>query len=305
MPKTVAIVVSYNGMLFIDNCLKSLLDEVDEIVVVDNNSSDATVNHIENNYPAVTLIKSVQNLGFGKGNNLGLRYAYEKGYDYFLLLNQDAALNAGAIAATTPLFEEEKTFGILSPINYNGEGTKLDWYFEYCMGQNADNAFVNDLFFGALKPVYSVNFMHAACWIISRDCLEKTGLFDPLFPHYGEDNDFAQRVLLKGFKIGVATKASVRHIGKFSSDTKKTEQQLQYLKFIDNLVTLKNLKFTLKYNVYQLLFLKLPDLLRYLITLKRGLFLRESKPLVKALKQLRSIKMAREKSFLEKAFFIE
>ena len=87
------IIVNYNGKKFLKDCFDSitdcLLDVKHEIVVVDNNSTDDSSHYIKTNFPEVILISSNTNLGFGKGNNLGVQNAKGK---YILLLNNDTIL---------------------------------------------------------------------------------------------------------------------------------------------------------------------------------------------------------------------
>ncbi len=89
MNKISVIIVNYNGKKWLQKCLDSLLTQQYknfEVIVVDNNSSDDSIQYIEKNYPTVIVIKSDKNLGFAGGNNLGIEKA--KG-EYILLLNND------------------------------------------------------------------------------------------------------------------------------------------------------------------------------------------------------------------------
>ena len=88
------VIVTYNAMRWIDKCLSSVncSNVQSDIFVVDNCSTDGTPDYIAQHYPDAILIRSPKNLMFGKGNNVGLRYALENGYDYVYLLNQDAWL---------------------------------------------------------------------------------------------------------------------------------------------------------------------------------------------------------------------
>ena len=73
----VVVVVTYNGMQWIDRCLESLRGASQSVhtVVIDNGSTDGTVQHIERQFPEMELIKAEKNLGFGQANNVGLRIA--------------------------------------------------------------------------------------------------------------------------------------------------------------------------------------------------------------------------------------
>ncbi|HOT65137.1 MAG TPA: glycosyltransferase, partial [Dysgonamonadaceae bacterium] len=93
------IIVSYNFETWIDRCIPSIQASTlpATILVVDNASQDRTYEIIRNRYPEVVLIENKENLGFGKANNIGMRYALEKGFDYVFLLNQDAWLEPNAL----------------------------------------------------------------------------------------------------------------------------------------------------------------------------------------------------------------
>ena len=95
MNRVLVIVVTYNGMKWLDRCLGSV--EGAHIFVVDNDSTDGSADYIHGHFPQVKLIRSAENLGFSKANNLGFEYALKKGYDYVYLLNQDAWLATGAL----------------------------------------------------------------------------------------------------------------------------------------------------------------------------------------------------------------
>ena len=88
--KILAIVITYNGIQWIDKCIGSLYSSnlpVD-VIVVDNLSTDGTPEYIAQNFPKVELVRSKENLGFAGGNNIGLQKAINENYDYIFLLNQ-------------------------------------------------------------------------------------------------------------------------------------------------------------------------------------------------------------------------
>ncbi len=85
--KASVIIVTYNHREYMEDCLSSVLENDPlEVIVVDNNSEDGTAEFIEENFPEVKLIRSFRNLGYGGGNNLGVRYAKGK---YVVILNPD------------------------------------------------------------------------------------------------------------------------------------------------------------------------------------------------------------------------
>ena len=97
--KILVIIVSYNFERWINRCLGSLRNSSypADIMVVDNGSNDQTTDIIEKEYPEVRLVKTGQNLGFGKANNIGMKVAMNEGYNCVFLLNQDAWIGTETI----------------------------------------------------------------------------------------------------------------------------------------------------------------------------------------------------------------
>lgn len=203
------IIVTYNAMPWIDRCLQSTDNY--PVIVVDNASTDQTVAHIQSNYPKVTLLPQDQNLGFGQGNNAGISFALKQGAEQVFLLNQDAYLVEECLHSLIKKQQQYPEFGILSPVHLNGKGDALDRNFgNYISYQNAPKL-LSDLLINKIKELYEVPFVNAAGWLVSKKCLETVGGFDPIFFHYGEDDNYCQRVLFHGFKIGVVLEAFLLH----------------------------------------------------------------------------------------------
>ncbi len=211
MPKGfIIIVVTYNGMPWIQKCLESCEDY--SVIIIDNASTDNTVNFIEENYPSVEIHPQSENLGFGQANNLGIGYALEKDAEYVFLLNQDAYLHSGCIESLINNQKLNPDFGILSPIHLNGNGDRMDQNFSNYMTYKNNIDFYSDFVLNKdLKEIYEVPFVNAAGWLLSRDILKTVGGFDPIFFHYGEDDNYCQRARYHNFKIGVVPFAFLNH----------------------------------------------------------------------------------------------
>jgi len=297
MKKVYAIVVTFNGEEYIDKCLNSLLNSSYplQIIVADNYSTDSTVEYISKNYPSVLLIKSSENLGFGKGNNLGLRKALNENADYVLLLNQDAWIQKDTIEELVKVHYKNPDYGLLSPIHYDESGKRLGWYFTKRINANDCPNLVNDIYFNQLKEIYPINFIHASGWFLSMECIREVGIFDPLFPHYGEDNDLAQRIWMNNFKIGICTTTAFHHVGKYKKGSKSKSEE-EYFKYIEHLVNLKNLNFSFSYNLFQLISKTTNDLM--INVFARRFYKLKSiwSPFGKAIAQTRKIKKSRKTS---------
>tara|TARA_R110002049_G_scaffold221870_8_gene393429 strand:- start:6347 stop:7204 length:858 start_codon:yes stop_codon:yes gene_type:complete len=182
------------------------------IIFVDNNSSDETVPYLRQQKRNISLFTNTENLGFGAANNLGISISMERGDDYVFLLNQDAYLIDDPIDDLISVHQKYPEYGILSPIHLDGTVKKLDNNFGKYLLDVIDNRLLNDfLIKSMLRQIYSLPFVNAAAWLISKECIGKVGLFDSLFYHYGEDDNYCQRVLYHQFKIGVVPPSFIIH----------------------------------------------------------------------------------------------
>lgn len=205
------IIVTYNAMPWIDRCLISLRNSTKSSipVVIDNASSDGCVKYIRENYPEVVLFPQKKNLGFGRANNIGFKYALENHADYVLLLNQDASLHPKALEL---LLQQSDGVSLLSPMHFNGEGTRLDYNFKSTLLQSAkENDLMDDLILNKCIAQYQVEMVCAACWLLPISLLKTIGGFDPLFFHYGEDDNYLHRLKFHDIKRKVIPQAFMYH----------------------------------------------------------------------------------------------
>ncbi|GAA4426793.1 glycosyltransferase family 2 protein [Pontibacter saemangeumensis] len=263
--KVAVIIVTYNGLQWIDKCIGLLRNSSLPLtpIVVDNCSTDGTTSYIENNYPEVMLIKSNINLGFGKGNNLGIEKGLALDYDYFFLLNQDAWIESNTVEELVVANRNNPQYGILSPMHLNGVGSSLDSLFSRYLSSYNIPEIISDLYLSKLQPVYTTNFINAAAWLVSRKCLETVGLFDPIFPHYGEDEDYAHRTLSLGYKIGLVTTVKIFH-DRDNREPLNISLNLQR-SYIKNVLNIKNLNGKFLANLVFVLKSEIDQLFTYLI----------------------------------------
>ena len=203
------VIVTYNGIKWVDFCLGSLrLSSIKTTpIVIDNNSTDNTVQYIRSNYPEAIVIEQEINMGFGQANNIGLRYALEHNADYVLLLNQDAAIAPNMLELCLAQSDGQS---LLSPIHMNGDGTRVDNSFrEYSLIKCPE--LINDNFAGNIKDYYSCGEICAACWLLPISIIKKIGGFNPLFFHYSEDNNYYHRLVYHQVPIRLIPQARIFH----------------------------------------------------------------------------------------------
>ncbi|QES89313.1 glycosyltransferase family 2 protein [Rhizosphaericola mali] len=213
------IIVTYNGEKWLKKCLESSFcsDIPVKIVIIDNGSTDNTLKIVESfSGKRIHFIQTGENLGFGKANNLGINYALEQGAEFVYLLNQDAYLDANTISGLVKIMESDYSYGILSPMQYNGDGSRLDKNFEDIYTKRSTKSPTS-------SDVLNVKFVMAAHWLIRCSMLQMVGLFDPLFSHYGEDNDLINRFLYRNYLVGISVNYKAYH----DRDDRKIDEKKQ------------------------------------------------------------------------------
>ncbi len=217
MSQVATIIVTFNGARWIEKCLQSLLESTlqSQIILVDNNSTDGTVELIKPFLEKILFIQSDSNLGFGAANNIGIQKAIELRAKYVFLLNQDAYVRKDCLEKLFHTGEDFPEFGILSPVQLSGDGIEPDVTFKNQLSRTV-KSFPEITFFEEsvsdeiIKPL-PARFVGAASWFIPINTVKKVGLFHPVFYHYGEDNNYAARIQYFGYQIGVLSDTAVIH----------------------------------------------------------------------------------------------
>lgn len=295
MIKVLTIVVTYNASKWVDKCFSSIRSSNIPLdcIVIDNLSRDNTVELIKANYPEVIIIQPNDNLGFGKGNNIGLQYAINHNYDYVYLLNQDAWIFPDTIEKLIAVYKNNPTIGILSPMQLQGNEQFLDENFaEGTCSYGSNKDIINDLYFDRKKDYYDVPFAMAAHWLISRECLLSVGGFSPVFSQYGEDGDYTERVRAKGFKIAIVPGARAIHD---RENRERNRKQNIHLSYVACLTALSSVNAPIEHPVLWSLVFSIHTCLKYLSVLPL-------KNYIRILFNLGFIKRCRNESLDDRAF---
>ena len=223
--KISVVVVTYNGEIWIKKNIDSLLKSnyPIDIIFVDNASTDQSVKLLKE-YKDIQLIQNNANLGFGKANNIGIENAIKNGADAVFLLNQDTWIFENTITNLAEKLFKKPDLGIVSPMHYSADETILDSSFSTYY-----NKYETEIDSNSIRIV---PFVNAAAWLVSKECLQKVGYFEPVFNHYGEDRNFCDRVHYHKFKIGIVKNTAICHDRIVKLNSNKILLQSQYLVFI-------------------------------------------------------------------------
>jgi hypothetical protein len=223
LPRTCVITVNYKGAEDTATCLASLQQSMvpAAIVVVDNTPNDPKLAAALSPFPEATLIRAAQNLGFGRGNNLGIDWALAKtACEFIFILNNDAMVETVTIQRLEQALDEHPEAGIVTArIVLVEEESKL-WYG----GGEIDWKRGGGRVPGVRGPVDSplamqsrhVSFASGCAMMVRRDILQCHGGFDPRFFMYEEDVELSLRIQEAGWKIWYESTALVHHVGQGS-----------------------------------------------------------------------------------------
>lgn len=262
------IIVNYNSDKWIARCLSSVerAGLIDHTIIVDNASTDNSLLFIEQNFPQADLIKLSSNAGFGQANNIGIKKAYEQGSDYFFLMNQDVYIEPDTIDCLVKTAQLYPDFGIVSPMHLNGNGSELDFGFSNYIIPSHCKKLYSDIYLQKIAPLYELPFVNAAAWLVTRKCIEKVGGFNPSFYHYGEDNNYCQRVLYHRLKIGIAPEALIYHDRENRTENQYFDNSLLF--YERKLITISSDPFNNKQSVREIALNSYKMMIKSLLALK-------------------------------------
>ena len=231
IPKASIIVVTWNARNYVDECLRSLRTNntaaSTEIIVVDNASSDGTAELIEEVLPGARVVRNAVNLGFARGNNLGI--AQSRGR-YLFLINSDVTVPAGCIEKILAFMDENPTVGMLGPqMRAPGGAIRRSTmrfptlWNQFCRALGVDSLFKSRWAGGFLMPdsdhgrTRDVEVLNGWFWVVRREALDEVGPLDEQFFMYGEDIDWCRRFQRAGWRRVFYADARALHYGGASS----------------------------------------------------------------------------------------
>ncbi len=254
--KVIVLILSYNGKHLLEESISSYLTNDYpnfEVVVIDNGSTDGTMEWVKMNYPDVYVHRTEKNLRYSGGLNFGMQYAFdEKKADFALITNNDVKADKGLISALveTALSDDKIAFSI-GKVYYYDEPNVLQTVGKkyHPVLWNGGHIGNRETDMGQYDRIEERYWCDDIYWLVSREIWEKTGGYDTEFAFQGEDFDWQVRAKQLGYKIMYTPEAKLWHkesmtIGKTSPfkayyDARnplvvhmKYRDKREYLKFI-------------------------------------------------------------------------
>ena len=224
-----AVIVNYNAGSYLVDCVRSLRAEgLTTIVVVDNDSKDGSVEDLEAADPAVTIVRTGRNLGFGTGVNRG---AAAVDAEFILVLNADTVVEPGMVKALVASIDADPKVGIVGPLIETPDG---DLYPSARTFPTMADA-VGHAFLGMVAPgnrftrryrmldwdhaaARRVDWVSGSCLLVRQTCFRGIGGFDEDFFMYLEDVDLCWRARRAGWDVAYEPAARVMHVQGVSTD---------------------------------------------------------------------------------------
>ena len=210
------VIVAWNARHYLELCLESLEKapprRTMEVLVVDNASSDGTAGMVEAQFPWVKLIKSAENLGFSRGNNVAIRQCEGR---YIALVNPDVIVLPGCLDSLADFLDQNPRIGNAGPRVFNPDMTQQSTcrrfpslWNNFCMATGLASKFKNSRFFAGEHMLYfshdrtmPVDVLVGCFSMIRRETFEAVGLLDEKLFMYGDDMDWCRRCWKAGWQV--------------------------------------------------------------------------------------------------------
>jgi GT2 family glycosyltransferase len=196
-----------------------------ELIIIDNSSTDGTIQMLQKDYPHVMLVQNARNEGFSRPINQALRLSSG---GYLLVLNPDTIILPGALNELVEYLNSHPDVGICGPkvLNRDGSlqkacrrGVSRPWA-AFCYFSGLSSLFPKSRFFGGYLLNYmdedlthEVDGISGSCMLIRRKVIDQVGYFDERFFAYQEDADYCFQVKKAGWKIMYHPKSQIYHFG--------------------------------------------------------------------------------------------
>lgn len=188
------------------------------VYIVDNASTEESERYVRTEYPEAVVIPSKENAGWGGGNNIGIRKAFEDGCEGVVLLNMDTVVEEAWLEELVRTAQSDRLIGIVQSklllhprredgrVLINSLGNEFHFLgFGFCRGYGAEDSPVQD---AALRDIA---YASGAAMYIKDEVIKKTGFFNPEFFMYHDDIEMCLKARLCGYRIVLAPASRVWH----------------------------------------------------------------------------------------------
>ena len=216
-PLVFIVIVNWNGREITLDCLRSLQGITypnTKTIVVDNASSDGSVEAIRAEFPDVAILGMTKNLRFAGGNNAGIAYSLNQGADMVLLLNNDTTVHPEFLGRMVARLLSAPDVGMVAPKIYYHDDPRRIWFAggELSMWTGTmKHTGIREVDNGQHDASKEIDYTTGCCILTTREVVDKAGVLDEAFFMYTEDADWSMRVRRAGYTILYEPKALIWH----------------------------------------------------------------------------------------------
>lgn len=240
-PDISVIIVSWNVRELLANCLRSVLAQTGlalQVIVVDSASSDGSPELVAEQFPQVELVACQENVGFPRGNNLGLERANGR---FILLLNPDTIVHGDALARMVSYLQQNPAVGVVGPQLLNDDGSvqssrrcfptlwtalfESTWLQPLAPQAVLDHYYARDVGDGATAVV---QWVMGACLMTRQEVVAQVGGLDEAYFMYSEELDYCRRIHEAGWQVVYYPEAQVTHLSGKSSEQAVTQRHINF-----------------------------------------------------------------------------
>ena len=216
-PRVTAVVVNWNGRDVTLECLRSLRGvryRPFHVIVVDNASTDGSVDAIRGEFPEVEVLPQTDNLRFAGGNNAGIARALDAGADEILLLNNDTVVDPGVVEALVHRMDADDRAGMVAPKIFYYDMPRLLWFaggeISFWTGTMRHRG-IRESDHGQFETPTRIDYATGCCILVRASVIRNVGSLDESYFIYGEDADWSMRIRHAGYAIWYEPAARVWH----------------------------------------------------------------------------------------------
>ncbi len=205
--KAAIIIVNWNSYNYTFQCINSINQTNNlefDIIVVDSHSEDGSGIQLKETFNDIIFIQSEKNTGFTGGNNLGIKYAIDHGYEYSFILNNDTIVSKDFLLPLIEYMDTHPDTGMVQPKIYFNHDRSLLWnggsYYNNFLGLTYTSNYIFS-FFKNINKIKEVDWVTGCAFLARNSVLKEAGYFDEKFFMYYEDVDLSFRIKKAGYKL--------------------------------------------------------------------------------------------------------
>lgn len=243
------IICNFNKVEYLKGCLRTLYKSNFEklsydVIVVDNASTDESVEFVKKNYPSIILLQNETNIGGSGGFDRGIQYVMKQNYTYVALLDNDILLESDTILNLIKYIKENPKVGVVGSKICTMDNPKIlqemGSFIDFSEKFNIETPLKSHKDDDSLPKVVSCDYVPACCLITTNEILNKVGSFNTKHFIYWDDMDWCTRVKRAGYEIHAINNSRVfhkmgaaNHINTFGVYYFERNRIMFFLKYID------------------------------------------------------------------------